>query len=96
MFDTLLQMLLDQSGPAIIIATIPVIIAAIKNWIFSLPKWVIPIIAAALGPVMDQAIAYVSSIEATGIAAAMFGLAAVGLRELYKQLKGIFTLTSGL
>lgn len=90
MYEQLLQMLLDQSGPAIIIATIPVIIAAIKNWIKALPKWLIPIIAASLGPIMDQVIAYVSSIEATGIAAAMFGLAAVGLRELYKQLKTIF------
>ena len=88
--ESLLEMLLNSAGPAIVIAVVPVVVAALKKGIVSIPKWLLPVIAAALGPVVDSLLAWLSGIESAGLAAVALGLAGVGLREVYKQIKDAF------
>lgn len=79
--------LINEVGlPLVVSVLVPLVVAAVKWWKPNIPKPWLPIIAALLGPVFDQAIAYVAGIEATGWQAALLGLAGIGLRELKDQI----------
>ena len=73
-------------GP-VIVALVPFLIALLRRWAWpSIPKPLIPVLAAALGPALDQGIAALAGMDAIGWAAAGLGLAGIGLREMKKQL----------
>lgn len=77
--------LITQVGMPIIMVLVPLAVAAFKKAIPSIPKWALPILATALGPVFDLAIQYVAGLPSVGAMAALAGLAGVGLRELKDQ-----------
>ena len=85
--NSFLEIILNSAGPAIVVALVPVIVAAIKGAIGNIPKWLLPVLAAALGPAVDAVLAALNGTDATGLAAVALGLAGVGLREVYKQIK---------
>lgn len=77
--------LIQQIGLPIIAVLVPIVIAAFKRVIPDIPKWLLPIMATALGPVFDLGIGMLSGAEFNGVAAVLAGLAGVGLRELKDQ-----------
>lgn len=84
--DAILAMLLPQIGPLIIAAVVPAVVAGFKKVWPSVPKVVLPLAAAALGPVFDIAMTALAGIETTGTLAVIAGLAGVGLREIKDQI----------
>lgn len=77
--------LISQVGLPIIAVLVPIVIAAFKKVIPDIPKWLLPIIATALGPLFDLGIGLLAGSEFNGVAAVLAGLAGVGLRELKDQ-----------
>lgn len=65
---------------------VPLLIAALKNFIPKLPVWTLPIIAPALGALIDW-IMQLSGMNTSGaITGALLGSAGVGIRELQNQV----------
>ena len=69
---------------------VPMIVAFIKTKLWdNIPAWLIPILAAVLGPAIDQGLAHLgTAYQGTGWLAALIGAAGVGVREIYDQLFG--------
>lgn len=81
--DDLIQAI---SQPAIALA-VPLIVAALKRFVERIPVWLLPILAGALGPGVDQLLALIASTPAQGTKAVLLGLAGVGVREVYDQAR---------
>lgn len=87
-----MEQFITDAGPAIIAVLVPLAIAGFKVAWAKVPTFMLPIAAAILGPLFDLAIAYVTSLPAQGTAAAaLYGLAGVGLREIADQAKKVVT-----
>lgn len=84
--DAILAMLLPQIGPLVIAAVVPAAVAGFRKVWPSVPKVLLPLAAAALGPIFDIAITAVAGIETSGTMAVLAGLAGVGLREIKDQV----------
>lgn len=79
--------LITEYGPLIIATVVPFAVAGFKKVWPNLPNFLKPIIAGVLGPVIDLGIAALAGIETSGIAAALIGLAGVGVREIGVEIK---------
>ena len=77
--------LIAAMGMPLITAVVPVAVAAIKRLLPRLPKPLLPVLAAALGPAADALLAWLASVPVIGWQAALLGLAGVGLREVVDQ-----------
>lgn len=80
-----MENLLNQIGMPLIAVLVPIVVFGIKRALPKVPKWALPMLAAILGPAIDQGIAWAASVEAHGILAIALGLAGVGLREIGNQ-----------
>ena len=67
---------------------VPIVVAVGKFLIPKIPAWILPILAPAIGALIDFLGSLVTGHEANPITAAVLGSAGVGLRELYDQIKG--------
>ena len=81
-----MQDLINQIGPPIIAAAVPFIVAGLRRVIARLPKWLLPILAGAIGPALIQLTSAFSTLEMTGTEQALVGVAGVGLREIVDQV----------
>jgi hypothetical protein len=81
--------IIEQMSPGIIAVAVPLIIAGLKKLYESIPPWLIPIIAPALGVLGDAIVGLASglSLGHGPIGAAIAGLAGVGAREIVDQLR---------
>jgi hypothetical protein len=75
-------------GHAVLPIVVPLVVDQIKKYVASLPKQYVPIVAIAVGAVLDSAIVYLSGGTSWGAYGAVAGLAGIGVRELKKQLYG--------
>lgn len=66
---------------------VPIVVAIGKFFIPKLPGWTLPIIAPALGALIDYLTTRATGAIASPLLAAVLGSAGVGLRELVDQLK---------
>lgn len=66
---------------------VPILVAIGKFMIPKLPTWTLPIIAPALGALVDYLTTLVTGGTSSPVLAATLGSAGVGLRELIDQLK---------
>lgn len=71
----------------IIIAAVPIIVAGIKRFIPERLSFVIPLLAGALGPLLDFISLKTTGVSAGTGAAVAYGLAGVGVREIIDQLR---------
>src|SRR3546814_12904413 len=78
---SIMEDLIQQIGLPIIAILVPLVIALIKKGIPPIPTFLLPIIAAALGPAFDLGIAALAGIETTGVLAVVAGLAGFGLGD---------------
>lgn len=78
--------LIQQLGLPLIAVLVPLAVGAFKKIVPDIPKWLLPIMATALGPLFDLGLAAIAGTEFNGIAGALVGLAGVGVRELKDQL----------
>jgi len=75
-------------GQQMIPVLVPTVIAFLKTKVMpSLPAWTIPILAGVLGPAIDFALAFLASKTADPKLGLLYGLAGVGIREVYDQGK---------
>ena len=75
----------------IILAVVPILVLFIKKVIPETMSWIYPIIATALGAVLDTLQQYATSQPLTPGKGALLGLAAVGVREVVDQLRKMKT-----
>lgn len=68
----------------IVIAAVPVVVAFVKKWF---PSWLIPPIATLIGGAGETLAAYLLNKPLDPTTIAIAGIAGVGLREFYDQLK---------
>lgn len=82
-----MESLLADIGNPLIAVIVPIVIYLMKQVLPKIPTAFLPILAGLLGPVFDYAIAYVGGLPPSSpVAAALYGLAGVGLREVKDQL----------
>lgn len=77
--------LVQQIGLPLIAVLVPLVVGLFKKIVPDIPKWLLPVLAAVLGPAFDLGIAALSGAEFNGIAGVLAGLAGVGLREVKDQ-----------
>lgn len=65
----------------------PIIIHYVKRGWQTMPTVLIPLLAAALGPLQDLLLSLASGVEANPVLAIALGLAGVGVREAQDQAK---------
>jgi uncharacterized YccA/Bax inhibitor family protein len=82
-----MEELINAIGMPLIVIAVPLVVAFLKSMFTKLPAMLIPIIAALLGPVGDFALQLISSYQGIGWTAALLGVAGVGVREIFDQLK---------
>lgn len=68
---------------------VPIVVAMAKFFIPKLPGWTLPIIAPALGALIDYLTTRATGAAASPLIAAALGSAGVGLREIVDQLKKV-------
>ena len=73
----------------VIVAVIPMLVALGKHYFPQRLKVLYPAAATVLGPVLDLVIAWLTSRSADPKYGVMMGLAAIGVRELWDQLRNI-------
>lgn len=78
--------LINSIGLPIIAAVVPIVVAGFKKLLPSVPPFLIPILAAIIGPGGAVLVSWLSGIEANGWVLALLGVAGVGIRELFDQL----------
>lgn len=83
----MLAQFIADFGPGFIAAVVPVLVALYKRALPDLPTWLTPIIAVVLGPTVEFGLGWLASVPATGVKGALAGLAGIGVRELYDQIK---------
>ena len=71
----------------VLIALIPVLVNFIKKAVPDSMTWLVPLIAAVLGPVADLISQKALGVGVGPVAAVALGLAGIGLREVVNQLK---------
>jgi hypothetical protein len=99
MFDFLkeqaMSAILSMIGPAIITALVPFIVQAVKGVLPSIPKWLLPIVAAISGPAVDAGLSALDSAHPTNtILALVAGLAGTGLHQVWSQIQSAFSSTT--
>lgn len=67
---------------------VPLIIALGKFAVPKIPSWILPILAPAIGALIDYLTSLGVGGHASPIASALLGAAGVGVREIYDQVKG--------
>lgn len=79
------------SGTDLLLMLIPIavpLLVAVAKWVLPfLPAWTLPIIAPALGALLDQVTTLASGQQSHVVAAAILGSAGVGLREIIDQVR---------
>jgi hypothetical protein len=87
--DWLTAWLSHQGGGLLIAAVVPLLVAFYRAKVHpGIPKWAIPILAGALGPAIDQLLAFTTAYQGNATMAALLGVAGVGIREIYDQTIG--------
>lgn len=72
----------------LVTAIVPLVLAGVRSAVVRIPSWVIPIAAPFLGAALDVGLHYSGVYSSSQpLAAAFFGMAGVGLREIVDQLK---------
>ena len=71
----------------VIIALVPILVMLIKKLIPDRLTWLIPLIATALGPVLDFLQSTFTTVAPTSARAIGLGLAGIGIRELIDQIR---------
>ena len=66
---------------------VPIVVAVLKKLLPFVPGWALPILAPALGALIDWIGALATGHAANPIVAALLGSAGVGVREIYDQVK---------
>lgn len=66
---------------------VPLVIAIGKFFVPKVPGWILPIVAPALGALIDYINTLVSGTNASPLIGALLGSAGVGVREIYDQVK---------
>lgn len=66
---------------------VPIVVAIGKSALPKVPTWLLPILAPALGALIDYLGSLATGGSANPIAAAILGSAGVGLREIVDQVK---------
>lgn len=66
---------------------VPLVVAVVKFVLPKLPVWTLPILAPALGALVDYLTTLATGTAASPVLAAVFGSAGVGLREIIDQVK---------
>lgn len=66
---------------------VPLVIAIGKFFVPKVPGWILPIVAPALGVLIDYINTLVSGTNASPLIGALLGSAGVGVREIYDQVK---------
>lgn len=66
---------------------VPIVVAIGKSLLPKVPTWVLPILAPALGALIDYIGSLATGADASPIVAAIYGSAGVGARELYDQIR---------
>ena len=74
-------------GTPLLAVVVPLIIAAFKRALPSIPGWAIPLLAPALGAAGDVLLSLLMHVPVTGWKGALAGLAGVGVREVVDQAK---------
>lgn len=79
----------DGNGLLLVIIPllVPILIACAKSVLPLLPGWTLPIIAPALGALMDFLAALALGHQANPLISGLLGSAGVGLREIVDQMK---------
>lgn len=72
---------------ALIPLLVPIIVAVLKNVISTLPTWTIPIIASALGELLNVVSGLAGGPTTSALNGLLLGSAGVGVRELLDQVK---------
>lgn len=66
---------------------VPIVVAIGKSLLPKVPTWVLPILAPALGALIDYLGSLATGAAASPVIAAALGSAGVGLREIVDQIK---------
>jgi len=66
---------------------VPILVTGVKTLLTKVPTWMLPILAPALGAVIDLISAKIGGFGASPILAAALGSAGVGLREIKDQVQ---------
>ena len=66
---------------------VPMILGLAKAEVPKLPSWILPILAPALGALIDWLTSLATGTTPNPIASAVLGAAGVGLREVYDQVR---------
>ncbi len=72
--------------PFLIAVVVPGLVQVAKAAWYAMPKWLMPILAGALGPVLDQLVALTAGTPSSPLLAVLMGLAGVGVREVANQV----------
>jgi len=84
--------LITQLGPLLLAVVVPIIIAGVKKVVPLIPGWLIPIIAPAVGYLANLISGLLGGVKTdSAFAAALLGLAGVGIREIFDQIKKVLT-----
>lgn len=71
----------------IIPLVVPIVVAVGKFLLPAVPKWILPILAPALGALIDWLNSLVTGTPPNPVTGALLGSAGVGVRELLDQVK---------
>jgi len=72
----------------LVTAIVPLVLAGVRSAAARIPSWVLPVAAPFLGAALDVGLHYSGVYSSSQpLAAAFFGMAGVGLREIVDQLK---------
>lgn len=86
--------LITNFGPALAAFAVPFAVAAVKKVTPALKakaSWAIPVIAMLLPVIGDAILAGLGAINGLGpIPAALLGVAGIGIREIFDQLRKVF------
>lgn len=66
---------------------VPIVVAIGKSLLPKVPTWVLPILAPALGALIDYIGSLATGADASPVVAAALGASGVGLREIVDQLR---------
>lgn len=65
----------------------PVLVACLRRLLPKLPRWLLPSLATAVGPLADYAGTFATGADTNPLLALALGAAGVGLREIADQTK---------
>lgn len=78
---------IERWKPFVIVTLVPLLVQGVKLYVVpKIPGWLLPVLAGALGPALDQVAVALSGAPGSPALAVAYGLGGVGVRELLNQI----------